>query len=96
MMTWQGQGKGSRAIARELNRLNITTPPCAWYAWHRKAVCRGSQHECHCFLPHRSRDGSRLPSGLRSTKAGPLAWTGRKRMINSELQADWESSYMGA
>ncbi len=31
--TWQGQGKGLRETARELNRLNIRTPRgCQWYA----------------------------------------------------------------
>jgi hypothetical protein len=31
--TWRTQGRGLREIARELNRLNITTPRgCQWYA----------------------------------------------------------------
>ena len=33
MITWRGQGKGLREIARELNRHNIRTPRgCQWYA----------------------------------------------------------------
>ena len=38
MTGWQAQGKGLRAIARELNRLNIRTPrDCQWYACTVKA-----------------------------------------------------------
>jgi hypothetical protein len=35
---WRSQGKRLRAIARELNRLNIRTPRgCQWYAGTVKA-----------------------------------------------------------
>lgn len=38
MTGWRTQGKGLRAIARELNRLNIRTPRgCTWYACTVKA-----------------------------------------------------------
>jgi DNA invertase Pin-like site-specific DNA recombinase len=38
MTTWHAQGKGLRAIARELNRLDIRTPRgCQWYAGTVKA-----------------------------------------------------------
>jgi DNA invertase Pin-like site-specific DNA recombinase len=38
MSVWHAQGKGLRAIARELNRLNIRTPRgCQWYAGTVKA-----------------------------------------------------------
>jgi WGR domain/Recombinase len=34
MTGWRGQGKGLRALARELNRLNIRTPGGSeWYAY---------------------------------------------------------------
>ena len=79
MMTWHGQGKGSRATARELNRLNITHAALRVVRLHRKAVSdRRKSAEAHsmsaivfCRIEAETAPGSRLVCARRKPAPSP-------------------------